>query len=89
MRCSTPRQSIRYPIMERDAEMMASTGQPIRQDLQLARQIIVEKGFSGLFEALKRGAALPALAFALWFSCWHRRRREAARASEAPRAIAD
>jgi len=64
MRCSTPRQSIRYPIMERDAEMMASTGQPIRQDLQLARQIIVEKGFSGLFAALKRGVALPALAFA-------------------------
>jgi hypothetical protein len=63
MRCSTPRQSIRYPIMERDAEMMASTGQPIRQDLQLARQIIVEKGFSGLFEALKAGAALPAAAF--------------------------
>ena len=64
MRCSTPRQSIRYPIMERDAEMMASTGQPIRQDLQLARQIIVEKGFSGLFEALEQGAALPAVVFA-------------------------
>jgi hypothetical protein len=59
-----PRQSIRYPIMERDAEMMASTDQPIRQDLQLARQIIAESGFTGLFDALKRGVALPALAFA-------------------------
>ena len=40
------------------------TGQPIRADLQRARQIIAESGFSGLFAALKSGVALPAVAFA-------------------------
>jgi hypothetical protein len=40
------------------------TGQPIRADLQRARQIIAESGFTGLFNALKQGAALPAVAFA-------------------------
>jgi len=30
---------------------------------QRARQIIAESGFTGLFEALKRGVALPAVAF--------------------------
>ena len=39
------------------------TGQPIRADVQLARQIIVDEGFAGLFRALKAGAALPAVAF--------------------------
>jgi hypothetical protein len=33
-------------------------------DLQLARQIIGIGGFRGLFEALARGVALPAAAFA-------------------------
>ena len=49
---------------KRDAEIAAQTGQPIRADLQRARQIIVEDGFSGLLAALKRGVALPAAAFA-------------------------
>ena len=31
--------------------------------LQRARKIIAESGFTGLFEALKRGVALPAAAF--------------------------
>ena len=39
------------------------TGHPIRTDLQRARQIIAESGFTGLFEALKKGVALPAVAF--------------------------
>ena len=46
--------------MERDAELAAQTGQPIQAHLQRARQIIAESGFTGLFEALKRAAALPA-----------------------------
>ena len=50
--------------LQRDAEIAAQTGQPIRADLQRARQIIAESGFSGLFAALKSGAALPAAAFA-------------------------
>jgi hypothetical protein len=37
---------------------------PVRADLQRACQIIAESGFSGLFEALKCGGALPAVAFA-------------------------
>ena len=48
--------------MERDAEIAARTGQPIRADIQLARQLIIDGGFTGLFEALKRGAALPVVA---------------------------
>jgi len=47
-----------------DAELATRTGQPIRADVQLARKIIAEEGFAGLFRALKRGAALPVLAFA-------------------------
>jgi hypothetical protein len=50
--------------MERDAELAAQTGQPIRADLQRARQIIAESTFTGLFQALKRGVARPAAAFA-------------------------
>jgi hypothetical protein len=49
--------------MERDATTAAQTGQPIRADVQLARQIFSESGFAGLFEALKKGAAVPAVAF--------------------------
>jgi hypothetical protein len=50
--------------LERDAEIAARTGQPIRADVQLARKIIVEEGFAGLFRALKAGAPLPAVVFA-------------------------
>jgi hypothetical protein len=49
--------------MERDAELAAQTGQPMWADVQLARKIIVEEGFAGLFRALKQGVALPAVAF--------------------------
>jgi len=42
-------------LMERDAELAAKTGQPIRADPQRARAIIATGGFRGLFEALKKG----------------------------------
>ena len=42
-------------LMERDAELAAKTGQPIRADPQRARPIIATCGFRGLFEALKKG----------------------------------
>jgi hypothetical protein len=44
-------------------QVFSLSSMPIRADLQRARQIIAESGFSGLFEALKRGVALPAAAF--------------------------
>jgi hypothetical protein len=44
---------------ERDAERASMTGEAIRGDLQLARRIIHEEGFSGLFRALDKGLALP------------------------------
>jgi hypothetical protein len=50
--------------LARDAEVAEQTGQPIRADVQRARQIIIDEGFSGLFAALRRGVALPALALA-------------------------
>jgi len=57
--------SIDEPLLHRrDAELAAKTGQPIRANLQRARKIISESGFSGLFEALKKGVALPMAAFA-------------------------
>jgi hypothetical protein len=42
-------------LMERDAELAAKTGQPIRADPQRARPVIATGGFRGLFEALKKG----------------------------------
>jgi hypothetical protein len=42
-------------LMERDAELAAKIGQPIRADPQRARAIIATGGFRGLFEALKKG----------------------------------
>jgi hypothetical protein len=42
-------------LMERDAELAAKTGQPIRADPQRARAIIATGGFRGLFKALKKG----------------------------------
>jgi len=50
--------------LQRDIDVAVQTGQPIRRDLQLARQLIIDGGFAGLFEALKQGAAVPALALA-------------------------
>jgi hypothetical protein len=48
--------------LNRDAEYAAKTGQPVREDIQRAREIISKSGFSGLFEARKAGVSLPALA---------------------------
>jgi hypothetical protein len=45
---------------EQDAELALRTGQAVREDVQLARQIVGTEGFSGLFRALDRGVALPA-----------------------------
>jgi hypothetical protein len=44
----------------RDALAAAQGGGVAREDVQLARDIIVNSGFRGLFAALKSGAALPA-----------------------------
>lgn len=46
--------------LERDIEWAARTGSPLREDLQLARRIISQEGFSGLARALKEGRLLPA-----------------------------
>ncbi len=51
--------------LERDEQLAARTSQPIRSDIQRARRIIYDSGFSGLFAALKRGEALPAVAVPL------------------------
>ena len=34
----------------------------VREDIQLSLRLIENSGFTGLFEALKRGAVLPAIA---------------------------
>ena len=46
---------------ERDVDWSQRTGQPIREDVQRARQIIGEEGLSGLFAARDRGEKLPGL----------------------------
>jgi hypothetical protein len=43
----------------RDERYSERTGQPVRPDIQNARMIISEGGFTALFQALKRGALLP------------------------------
>jgi hypothetical protein len=48
--------------IERDKARAEKTGQPVREDLQLAREIIVKDGVSGLLRALQQGVALPAAA---------------------------
>jgi hypothetical protein len=48
-------------LISRDAEWSQRTGLAVRQDVQRARSIIAERGFAGLFEALKRGEKLPAI----------------------------
>lgn len=47
--------------MARDAEVSASTGMPIREDVQNARRILVEGGIEALMKARKAGAILPAV----------------------------
>jgi hypothetical protein len=57
--------ALRRRILEKldaDAAVAQATGQPVRQDVQLAREIIYRDGLTGLFAALKKGAALPAVA---------------------------
>ena len=46
---------------DRDAEYAAQGGGVAREDIQRARSIIAREGFSGLFKALDRGVALPAV----------------------------
>src|SRR5262249_7292877 len=58
-KCFRPLRSAALSIFGRPS----FTGHPIRTALQRARQIIAESGFTGLFEALKKGVALPAVAF--------------------------
>jgi hypothetical protein len=50
--------------LERDTEIAARTNQPVRADLQRAREIIAKEGFSGLWTALERGVAIPAVVLA-------------------------
>ena len=57
--------AIRAKILERmnlDAELAARTGQPVREDVQRAREIISRDGLTGLLRALRSGVALPAAA---------------------------
>ena len=51
--------------MERDAELAAKTGQPLREDIQRARRILAEGGIEALRIAKERGEVLPAVAAAL------------------------
>jgi hypothetical protein len=57
--------AIRAKILERmemDAALAAQTGQPVREDLQRAREILSREGLTGLLRALRAGVALPAAA---------------------------
>jgi hypothetical protein len=47
---------------DRDAEYAAKSGQPVRKDIQLARDIVSREGVSGLYRAMRAGAPLPAVA---------------------------
>jgi hypothetical protein len=51
--------------LQRDIDYARQTGQPLRPDVQRAREIIGTEGpfggFTGLFAALRRGEALPAV----------------------------
>ena len=53
--------------MERDAEVAARTGMPLRDDVQEARRILAEEGLNGLRAAMLKGALLPAVAAAAIF----------------------
>jgi hypothetical protein len=46
---------------ERDVDWAARTGQPIREDVQRARQIVGDEGLTGLFAARDRGEKLPSI----------------------------
>jgi hypothetical protein len=51
--------------IKRDADWAAATNEPVRPDIQLARQIFVERGFAGLLDALEKGLPLPVIFAAL------------------------
>jgi hypothetical protein len=50
--------------MERDAEVAARTGRPIREDVQNARRIFIEGGLEALQRAVDRKDFVPAVALA-------------------------
>jgi hypothetical protein len=52
-------------MRKRDDWLAKEYGLPVREDIQLARQIFAEKGIEGLRAALKSGAVLPAAAVAI------------------------
>jgi hypothetical protein len=52
-------------LIKRDTEWAAVTNDPVRPDIQLARQIFVERGFAGLLDALEKGLPLPVIFAAL------------------------
>jgi type III secretory pathway component EscU len=54
-----------HAMRNRDYQIAKEYGLPVREDIQLARQIFAEKGIEGLREALKSGAVLPAAAVAI------------------------
>ena len=57
--------AVRAKVLERmnlDAEHAAKTGQPVREDIQRAREIIARDGLTGLLRALRAGVPLPAAA---------------------------
>jgi hypothetical protein len=57
--------AVRARMLERldqDAEYAAQTGQPVRADIQRAREILGREGLTGLLRALRAGVALPAAA---------------------------
>ena len=49
----------------RDQQMSQQTGFAVREDIQLARRILLEHGISGLKRALESGVVLPAVAAAV------------------------
>jgi hypothetical protein len=46
--------------LNRDAALAEKTGQPVREDVQRAREIIAKDGINGLRRAREQGVALPA-----------------------------
>ncbi len=49
----------------RDMEKQRTSGYAVREDIQLARQILASQGITGLKKALESGAVLPAVAAAI------------------------
>ena len=49
-------------IAKRNEDFAAKNNDTLRDDIQLSLRLIENGGFTALFEALKRGAILPAIA---------------------------